>query len=74
MLISVPQGRERFPSSLQRCRLTKAAVKNVLPAGALFRGQDIQAADYYTFRAALCESSLCSFLFKEKAEKEVNPQ
>jgi hypothetical protein len=57
MLLSVPQGREGFPGSLQRCRLTKADVKNVLPAGTLFRGQDIQAADYYNFRAALSESS-----------------
>jgi len=29
------------PGSHQRCCLAKAAVKNVLPAGAPFRGQDI---------------------------------
>jgi len=51
--------------------MTKAAVKNVLPADALFRGQDIQAAGNKGFGAALRESSLCSFLFKEKAEKKV---
>jgi len=49
--------------------LSKAAVKNVLPAVALFRGQDIQAAGTKVFGAALRESSLWSFLFKEKAEK-----
>jgi hypothetical protein len=30
-----------IPGSHQRCCLAKAAVKNVLPAVALFRGQDI---------------------------------
>jgi hypothetical protein len=45
------------------------ALKNVLPVVALFRGQDIQAAGTKVFGAALRESSLCSFLFKEKAEK-----